>query len=489
MKRDSKACIACAERIKKDALLCRHCNTRQDDQAFVKRNAETDSQPDTIKAPPRSRKRLLWALVPAVGLVVAGAVVLGAQQPSPFSATTSFPDSKKLGNGVYAPMTNENSDHGYLLADDRIPKLDSCPQWDEFWIYEGPAVSFAAAAVHVDPEIAVSTEIYTKNRHLDTDLDGVICYLEYDRAEAKPVDPSDFELTEPWMVAAVDVREYADFENSEPHPVDFAASPSVDPEHSRIIAEGIDLAMRFWGPFIDTDRPLATTVVHPDDKDWFMDRWRELGQDNTGEFWWNLAKDGGGGAVGWTTEGVPNMYFMTSAAYPPQPEPLDYYIHEVAHFFQTTYLGTGGEASAPCWYGEGTANFIGWSMAFPDDLGRTFEHMMFFRTERAGVLMDFYDANGGLTVERLEKDVLNTPFATAGPTCQHEFPQFGYNLGAFVSEKLIIDHGFGAFIDMTKLMRELQLPEAFAEVTGIDYETWVRDDLFPYLMETIPSLG
>ena len=230
------------------------------------------------------------------------------------------------------------------------------------------------------------------------------------------------------------------------------------------------------------------TVVHPDDKEWFLKRWRELGRDNTGEFWWGLAEGGGGGAVGWTSDGIPNMYFMTSAAYPPPKGPIDYYVHEVTHFFQTLNLGVVGEESAPCWYAEGSANFIGWSMAYPNDLERTLDQLDFFRKERAGILMEFYDANGGLTEKRLEFDVLNSPAADVGPTCQHEFPQFGYNLGAFVSEKLIIDFGFEGFINMSKLMRENSLPQAFRIANGVDYETWVRNDLFPNLIATIPEL-
>ena len=76
------------------------------------------------------------------------------------------------------PNPPENSDHGYLLEDDRIPKIDNCQGWEEFWVLEGPAVSFSIAEAADNEDIAVSTQIYLKNKHLDVNQDGIICYFE-----------------------------------------------------------------------------------------------------------------------------------------------------------------------------------------------------------------------------------------------------------------------------------------------------------------------
>jgi M6 family metalloprotease-like protein len=87
-------------------------------------------------------------------------------------------DTQARPGEIVIPNPPENSDHGYLLADDRIPKIESCQEWEEFWVLEGPAVSFAAAEAVDNLDVAVSTEIYLKNQHLDTNQDGIICYFE-----------------------------------------------------------------------------------------------------------------------------------------------------------------------------------------------------------------------------------------------------------------------------------------------------------------------
>jgi hypothetical protein len=474
-----KPCVACAEAIKKDAVLCRYCNTRQDDQTFKK------------------QKFPKW-LVPAVGsLAVVGLIASAvAFAPSPEVQTQEIVEveTETLENGVQSPVRSENSDHDYLLDDLRIPRLETCEEWDEFWVYEGPAVSFAIASLYDEPMLAVSTQIYKKNIHLDADNDGVLCFFENEAKPLAPIqdqstnasaDESEAELDESWKEAVLSVREAISVEQAESHPLDFAVSPSVVPSHATIVRDGVETALRFWAPYIESDIPLAMTVVHPKDKQWFMKRWEQLGRDNTGEFWWDKAIEFGGGAVGTTRTGIPNMYFMTSEAYVPPRGRIDYYVHEVTHFFQSLVLGTKGEAAAPCWYFEGTANFIGFAMTYPGGEATTMGEVAKERSQRAKVLMDFYENNGGLTSQRLERDVLNFP--PGDDTCQHEAPAFGYNLGMFVSEKLLIDFGFAGFVKMSKEMARLPLPEAFAKATGVNYDKWVRDDLFPYLLKTLPA--
>ena len=123
--------------------------------------------------------RLKSGLTFTIAVLTATTVLTGC------SDTLSKDTQAGLGEFVI-PNPPENSDHGYLLEDDRIPKIDTCQGWEEFWVLEGPAVSFAVAEAAGNKDIAVSTQIYLKNKHLDTNQDGIICYFEDSNFTATP---------------------------------------------------------------------------------------------------------------------------------------------------------------------------------------------------------------------------------------------------------------------------------------------------------------
>lgn len=91
------------------------------------------------------------------------------------------------------PRPGENSDHGYLLEDNRIPLIQTCAEWQKFWRFDGPAVSFEIADRFPNENLAVSTQIYLKNKTLDANGDGVICFnedLEMRSDQVPPITPT-----------------------------------------------------------------------------------------------------------------------------------------------------------------------------------------------------------------------------------------------------------------------------------------------------------
>lgn len=100
-------------------------------------------------------------------------------QPAPEETASFQPKEAITTKGVVIPAEPENSNHNYLLEDDRIPTIDSCGEWANFWRGFGPAISFAAAEqVEGYLDVAVSTQIYLKNQHLDENGDGILCLEE-----------------------------------------------------------------------------------------------------------------------------------------------------------------------------------------------------------------------------------------------------------------------------------------------------------------------
>lgn len=296
----------------------------------------------------------------------------------------------------------------------------------------------------------------------------------------------EFSENEAWKNAVAEIKSKNPSDASERPPLDFAASPSSKSEHVDAVREGMELAVKFWGPYLDSDVPVIATLVHPDDKEWFLNRWEETGRDNVGESWWFAAVDTGGMASGWTPEGRPTIYFMAADIYPPQIEPKDVYYEMAMQYFKTQELGVSGESLAPCWYSSGTAAFIGASMIYPTEFDRTILSMSASRRYWASVLMGYFEQQGGLNATELENVVLEMRYEDY--RCLQEPPYFGYNLGIFVTEKYLIDFGFDSLLELTTQMGSMELPQAFTQVNGVDYEQWVISELVPYLLSTLPEL-
>jgi hypothetical protein len=431
---------------------------------------------DGFKSP---RKR---ALVLASSMTLVALVISGCSAPVPEEAAVPEVEMTALENGVMAPVTPQNVLHGWSTEENQLLRFETCDEWDYWWVYEGPAVSTVAAADSGFPGMTISTEHYIKNQHLDEDKDGVLCFFE-NREKPTPESGS-----MQWLKAFDAVWNSLESGTASEENLDFAASPNALPEDTNIIREGVEMALGAWSPFLNLDKPLSVTVVHPDDKEWFLDRWESLGRGGVHDGWFDDFSEFGGGAAGANPDGSISMYFMTGEEFTPPSGALDFYYHEVTHVFESQWRFelTG---PIPCWTVEGPASFFGFSKTFPSDRNISSSVLAAMRVDRADFLARHFEANGGLTQESLQEAVLNG--MNSDDSCQFGAPFFGYTLGLFVAEKFLIDFGMEGFTALTEQggqTSKVALQNAFKSAVDTDYEKWVSEELTPYLLSEFKAL-
>ena len=94
-----KPCIACAEDIKSDASLCKHCGTRQDDEQFLTKNRSAlpptpGEQVASQESKPEKSNTTAWVLGISFALIVALFLVLSlSSTASDSSSSSSLNDS------------------------------------------------------------------------------------------------------------------------------------------------------------------------------------------------------------------------------------------------------------------------------------------------------------------------------------------------------------------------------------------------------------
>jgi hypothetical protein len=440
---------------------------------------------DSRKKDQKLGSRKLGARKLAIGL--SAAFIAAAGLVAVVSWPTSSPieesaESIILENGVSAPATPENKLHGWSTVENQVVRIEDCDEWDYYWVYQGPAVSSDAADLTGFAGLTVSTEHYIKNQHLDEDKDGVLCFFEN---QNKP-DPSAGINQWPKAFDAVwsSLKTGKSFDAS----LDFESSPSAVPSDVTVIREGVEMALGAWMPYITSDKPISVTVVHPDDKDWFMERWESLGKGGVDEGWFDAVQEWGGGAAGPNPDGSISMYFMSSEKYSPPTGTFDFYYHEVTHVFESQWR-TPPTGPISCWTVEGPASFFGFTKVDPKSRENSQAIFAAMRFDRAAVIARHFEANGGLNEQAMRDTVLNS--MNSDETCQFGAPFFGYTLGVFIAEKFLIDFGMDGFVAFSQ--QELQaskekVPIAFMEAVGVDYEEWVNSSLAPYLVSEITAL-
>lgn len=333
------------------------------------------------------------------------------------------------------------------------------------------------AEIDATPEVVAETDVNAEGSNSETSsitLEELA--EEYPQAWAA-------ELTEITILLAHS-------ESSSDYPMDLASSPNTQLEYSLFVEQRLRNATKLWEPFFDSDIPMRVSIIHPSDKDWFLQRWEQLGKDNSGEYWWGKTIVlGGGGGVGWNdSEQIPNMWLMFSERFKPVNLNRDFFVHEATHFFQILAFGDSlGEQVGSCWIGEGSAEFAGLATKFAgkfgsleDDLAVTLRDYSRFRDSRAEGIVRRYEEKGISIAEGLAHDILVTQGNDAECSARSG-PMLGYYLGMFVAEKFVIDFGLEVLADLFTRLRNQPIQEAFEQAAGQEYEPWVLQVVVPYL--------
>jgi hypothetical protein len=289
---------------------------------------------------------------------------------------------------------------------------------------------------------------------------------------AQPL-PSDY-----WKIAVNKVRAGIGKPTKKAHPMKFSYSPSTQKSHAMIIKDGATQALKAWGRYIESDTPLTVFVAHPNDRAWFKKKWESIG------VWenWKEAFErpvNGGGAVVIDKAGVPFMWYMASERFVPPKGPIDYYMHEVFHFYQSLDVAPGISTSGddPCWYMEGSATFLGHAMTY-SSAAATLAEMAPMRQNRMKQIRPYLvDSKGKVRAKLLKSVFLNGP--KVSNDCQHQGPAYGYNLGYFVTERLVHQFGYDKMMDFSLAAKKAEWPVAFQATFGVAADKWATDTLVP----------
>jgi hypothetical protein len=281
-----------------------------------------------------------------------------------------------------------------------------------------------------------------------------------------------------WWAAMLDVRSHKKTPVTL-QTMDFKAAPNVSEEESKKFKSLIDEVLVYWSQFVVNPLPLNVTVISEKDYDWYMGRWKELGSDNTGQFWWDKTGNGEGGAVGWNDKGQINMYFKVLTNRASNLATREHVFHEVTHYFQATALKTEVNLT-PCWYGEGQAQFI---QSAQSDANAQIAKLTAKRNRSQALneVKRYLDGSG--TPEKLYDLVAN--MKRGDELCNRIYPNFGYTLGQIVNEKLTGDFNWGSVIEFMKKSPESGWSNAFRAVFGVEVDSWYTQKLIPYLMQEL----
>lgn len=391
-------------------------------------------------------------------------------------------DKKSEINEVAIPSPAENSDHGYLLADNRIPRLENCKTWKEFWIFGGPAISFEVAAKsdHIK-NLATSTQIYLKNKHLDFDTNGILCDEE-DKNNNEAVTEKFSETENVYRNAIEDIRSFRS-SGIDGLEIDAYKGSGVRVDTFNHYLGTVERAAEFWAQFNGGSNVVkSVSVLNNQARKDFESRRKQIGLPNFGEDWWKRSEEFGGGTVISDTQGLSHVWFRLKPGEPDLPSD-DYAFHEVTHSYQDVLSNGNLGKDVPCWFVEGYAMVVGLANSF-DDEARNIEFYEFSRTERIKILNNYYDQFGINSDSELKKNIL---FKHTHIQCNTNEPLFGYRLGMLVSEAWISEFGFSASVEFIKSIQDGNFEENFESEFGISMDEWLTTKAFDYVKKSLSA--
>lgn len=310
---------------------------------------------------------------------------------------------------------------------------------------------------------------------------GKILTWQKQRTQSTEIDSKNSALKDNsiWWQASLKLRKYLGTKSPNLYQYDYVESPNVPRNLSLKIRSDLDSANNFWSQFFSSSRLMPVTLITEKDYDFFIDRWKKLGSDNTGDMWWNMTNGGQGGAVGWGPNSGPNVYFKLPAAGNYYDPGASHYFHEMTHFVnQITFKEKA--PNNPCWYEEGFAEFVGRSMAYTSDV----QNFLFVKNARSIMKTDLnrYLSQKAFTNEGLMDYLTKVKFSSEN--CFSQQPYMGYQLGMFISEKLIYDFGWDKMVLFLKEITNSDFDTSFNKTFGTNTSSWYSDNFIPYFFSS-----
>ena len=185
MAEKTKACIACAEDIKAEALLCKHCKTRQDDAEFL-------SAPSSKTSAKKKSEQKLKAVTIDADLFVTAAATLRVLDD--LDIFTFWKDDEVVDFTAYSLV------HDDFFVDEDLSKLDafltelsgkglaenewsSIEEWEEEdadeqykWHFESPLIEKLKDPKYLDSTLAKLKEDLDADRSFEDRANGLIVY-------------------------------------------------------------------------------------------------------------------------------------------------------------------------------------------------------------------------------------------------------------------------------------------------------------------------